>query len=420
MSALPSSLPELPEHDAATPPDWRGLLRCEGRRLVRDEENIRIILANDPALTTVARYNEFSGELQLTRPIPESGIFADRGARRWQDADTVALTTYIQRTSLPKASRDRVEAAVGYFARYYGAFHPLRDYLEALIWDGEQRVANWLYDYLGASDAQPPLYLKAAGTAFLVSAVARVFQPGCQADCALVLEADQGEGKSTFLRILASDEWFSDSLPSDLKHKDAKDHLRGKWIIELPELAQFKRNEIETVKAFLSRRHEQYRPSYGRHEITYPRQCVFAGSTNESEYLVDVTGNRRFWCVKCGDIRLDELTRDRDQLWAETVVLYRKGAIWHLAGDAEEAAVTEASQRVAIDPWTAPVAEALRMLPLVKPDIAPGEILDGLDLGPEQKHSRNAARVAVILHDLGWRRGLRHRTRGQLFVRPGV
>jgi predicted P-loop ATPase len=402
--------------------DWEQLLRQDKAGPYRDEENIRLVLEHDPMLVGIVRFNEFSGELTLARPIPDSAaVVGSRDTpRRWTDADTVALTAYLQRGPLPKVSRDRVEAALAYFAQYRCAYHPLRDYLQSLKWDGTERVTTWIYDYLGATSAQPPVYLTAVGTAFLVSAVARALEPGCQADCALVLEGGQGIGKSSALRILAGDEWFSDSLPSDLKHKDAKDHLRGKWIVELPELAQFKRNEIETVKAFLSRRHEQFRPSYGRHEITYPRQCVFAGSTNESEYLIDVTGNRRFWCVQCGDIDLASLRRDRDQLWAEAVHLYRQGAPWHLTGDAAAIAAEEASDRVTVDPWTQLVARVIAGLSPMQTDIAPGEVLDQMELGTEQKHPRHAARVASILRDLGWRRGKRHTDRGQLYVRPAA
>lgn len=399
---------------------WHDMLRRDRNTLYLDEENVRLLLEHDPTLTGIARFNEFSGELSLARPIPDgSDVVGDRDTpRRWTDADTVALTAYMQRSSLPKVSRDRVEAALGFHAQYRGSYHPLRDYLQGLTWDGTERVTTWPYEYLGASGAQPAVYLTSVGIAFLVSAVARVFNPGCQADCALVLEGVQGIGKSTALRVLAGDEWFSDSLPSDLKHKDAKDHLRGKWIVELPELAQFKRNEIETVKAFLSRRQEQYRPSYGRHEITYPRQCVFAGSTNETEYLVDVTGNRRFWCVQCGDIDLAALRRDRDQLWAEAAHLYRQGTPWHLTGEAAETAAQEASDRVTVDPWTGLVASAVAALSPTQTSIAPGEVLDRLELGVEQKHARHAARVASILRDLGWSRGKRHKTRGQLYSRP--
>jgi predicted P-loop ATPase len=260
--------------------------------------------------------------------------------------------------------------------------------------------------------------VRAAIRAWLISAVARIFQPGCQADYVLVLEGRQGIKKSTALRVLASDAWFSDSLPNDVGHKDSKAHLLGKWIIELPEFAQFKRSEIETVKAFITRRHEQFRPSYGRHEVTFERQCVFAGSTNEAEYLVDQTGNRRFWPIACGELDLPALVRDRDQLWAEAVHAYRSSEAWYLPAHIEALASTETQKRVTCDPWMGMVAQILDdLMPYVR-DIAPGEVLAKMDIAKEQRNSRAAARVGAILRDLGWRRGNRHSTRGQLFERP--
>jgi predicted P-loop ATPase len=225
----------------------------------------------------------------------------------------------------------------------------------------------------------------------------------------------QGIGKSTGLRVLASDEYFSDSLPADLSHKDARDHLRGKWIIELSELSQLKRAEIETVKSFLSRRYEQYRPSYGRNEIKFPRQCVFAGSTNSSEYLVDTTGNRRFWVVACGGtVDLAALEQDRDQLWAEAVSRYLKGEPWHLTGTLANVAAEEANLRLIHDPWTPDVLEALGELQ--QTEVSPGEIMRHLPVSAEARNERNAMRVGKILLELGWSRGKRHKTRGQLFV----
>lgn len=405
------------------PATWAEPLRTDKSGPLRDEENVRIALANDPRLSGIVKYNEFSGELMLMRPLPGSdeAVVAERGIpRRWADADTAALTMYLQRTTLPRIARDKVEATIGAFARYSCSFHPLREFLQTIQWDGIPRVSSWLFDYVGVGPSQGVAYIEAVGQAFLVSAVARVFEPGCQADCALVLEGEQGTGKSSALRILAGDEWFSDSLPSDLRHKDAKDHLRGKWIIELPELAQFKRNDVETLKAFLSRRDELFRPSYGRHEIRYPRQCVFAGSTNEAEYLVDTTGNRRFWCVSTGRIDLDALRRDREQLWAEAVALYRRGEPWHLTGDVAAEAAREASSRVAVDPWTAQVASVLENLPPMRTDVTPSDVLDAMEVSTEQKHHRSAGRVGTILRDLGWIKGPRHRTRGQLYLRPGA
>jgi putative DNA primase/helicase len=392
-------------------------LRVTKHGVIADEENVLRIMRGDPRLQGIVRFDEFAGEMILARPISDGAIVAERNVpRAWTDADTVTLQTYLQRHHVPRMSRDKIEAVVAMFARHHCAVHPVRNYLQALQWDQRKRIDHWLIDYLGA-DSQPEEYLKAVGARFLISAVARIFEPGCQADSALVIEGRQGIYKSTALRILAGDEYFSDSLPADLSHKDARDHLRGKWIVELSELAQFKRAEIETVKAFISRRHEQYRPSYGRHEIKFPRQCVFAGTTNADEYLVDQTGNRRFWVVAAREIDLEALKRDRDQLWAEAVARYRAGDSWHLTGDAADIAAAEAEQRVAHDPWTAYVDDVLKSRLALCTDVTPGEVLAMLDLSEGERTKHNAARVAQILRDLGMRKGKRHKTRGQTYVR---
>lgn len=385
--------------------------------VIPDEENVLRILTNDPNLQDVVRFDEFIGDMILTRPITaDSSVVAERGIPRlWADADTVTLQTYIQRFIVPRMGRDKIEAVVAMHARHNCAFHPVRDYLQSLSWDGVPRLNTCLRDSFGAK-AQPEKYLAAVGAAWCISAVARIFEPGCQVDSALVLEGPQGFYKSTALRVLAGDAYFSDSLSADLSHKDARDHLRGKWIIELAELAQFKRAEIETVKQFVTRRFEQYRPSYGRHEIKFPRQCVFAGSTNDETYLVDTTGNRRFWVVACGRIDIDALKRDRDQLWAEAVTRYRAGERWHLTGELEALAAAEALLRVAHDPWTANVAEVLAYIST--PDVSPGEVMARMNLREGERHARNAGRIGQILKDLGWRKGHRDRTRGQTYTPP--
>lgn len=393
-------------------------LRVTRNGIIADEENVLRILKRDPHLQGIVRYDEFSGDMILARPITsDSFIIGERGIpRQWTDADTVTLQTYIQRHIVPRIGRDKIEAVIAKHARHDCAFHPVRDYLQSLSWDGTSRLNTWLRDYLGA-DSQPEIYLAAVGAAWLISAVARIMQPGCQADSALVLEGVQGIRKSTALRILAGDEYFSDSLPADLAHKDARDHLRGKWIIELAELAQFRRAEIETVKAFISRRYEQYRPSYGRHEVKFPRQCVFAGSTNDDTYLVDTTGNRRFWSVACSAVAIEALRRDRDQLWAEAVARYNRGELWHLTGELEDMAASEARARVAHDPWTAKVSDIV-MTTIPAADVSPGEIMAHMSLHESERHQRNAARVGQILRDLHWTKGRRDRTRGQLYMRP--
>jgi predicted P-loop ATPase len=414
-----SNIPEyMPA--ASMPRELAGIRYAKNGDVIPDEENVRIILTQLPHLQGIVRYDEFSGELILARPITaEPDLVGERGIPRpWTDEDTITLQTFIQRYIVPRMGRERIEAVVSMHGKHNCAFHPVRDYLQSLEWDGKPRLDTWLTVYFGANK-QPADYLAKVGAAWLISGVARIFEPGCKADHALVLEGAQGIFKSTALRTLAGNQYFSDSLSADLSHKDARDHLRGKWIIELAELSQFKRSEIETVKAFISRMVEQYRPSYGRHEISFPRQCIFAGSTNDETYLVDRTGNRRWWAVSCGHVDLDALKRDRDQLWAEAVHRYRKNEKWWLSREMESLADAEAALRVAHDPWTAGVAD-ITAEHLKGPDVSPGEVMARMNLPTTERHDRSAGRVGQILRDLGWARGKRDRTRGQLYVRPGV
>lgn len=203
------------------------------------------------------------------------------------------------------------------------AFHPVRDYLASLTWDGTPRLDRWLTTYGGAEDSD---FVRAAGALVLIAAVRRVRQPGCKFDEMLVLEGPQGTGKSSALEALAGNkDWFTDDLPLNADTKRQIEALAGRWIVEAGELKGMRKGDVESLKSFLSRQCDSARVAYGRIPNDYHRQCVIVGTTNSEKYLKDETGNRRFWPVRVAAFDRDALSRDRDQLWAEAAAREARG-----------------------------------------------------------------------------------------------
>jgi len=322
---------------------WRARLRNTDKgKPLPDEANVDIALRNAPAIAGLVRYNAFSNRLEITRSPPWREVSP---GSQWSDRDDTALMQWMQREGIQIRSAPSISRCVEAVAKD-AEFHPVHDYLKALVWDGVPRISTWLVRYMGAKGTEE--YLGAVGRRWLISAVARVMRPGCQADHALVLEGLQGAGKSRTARALSvKAEWFADRLP-DIHTTDAAIQLAGVWVVELAELAAVRKAENEAVKAYLSRTHDNYRPPYGRYRISVPRQCVFIGSTNESAYLTDRTGNRRFWPVACGDIDIEYLERDRDQMWAEAYQAFMNHEPWHLDTDEQRLAADEQEDRVVV------------------------------------------------------------------------
>ena len=230
------------------------------------------------------------------------------------------------------------------------SFHPVRNYLNSLVWDKKERITKWLPNYAGVEDSQ---YVRAISAIFLVAAVKRMFEPGCKYDEMLILEGEQGVGKSSIIVTLCHDEsWFSDGLPLNVDAKQVIERTAGKWLIEASELSGMHESKVEPLKSFLSRRTDgPTRMAYAHLPVEKPRQFVLIGTTNSEAYLDDSTGNRRFWPVKTGEIKLDELARDKDQLWAEAVAWYKGGASIRLEPNLYEDATKQQEARRAIDPW---------------------------------------------------------------------
>jgi predicted P-loop ATPase len=377
------------------PPPW--LEKCQTTREGDPRGNLlnaMLALREDDRLNNVFRLDEM-----LRAPVLADGD-APGGLRPVTDADVSRLQEDLQRAGLETLSKDVAHQAVDLRAAEC-AFHPVRDYLNGLRWDCERRVHGWLHTYLGA-DHGP--YTQQIGTMFLVAMVARVFEPGCKADYMMVLEGPQGARKSTACAILGG-AWFSDCLPDINGGKDVPQHLNGKWLIEIAELAALNKAENARLKQFITRPVERYRPTYGRKEVIEPRQCVFIGTTNQGAYLRDETGGRRFWPVRVGAIDSEALARDRDQLFAEAVRLYREGAKWwpdsafeaeHIR-PAQEARFEADAWEEAIGGWLAGKAKVTVL------EVARGALaMEAQKLGTGEQR-----RISSILERLGWVRGKR-------------
>jgi putative DNA primase/helicase len=403
-----------PEPEPAEEPEWRSKLLVNRHKSVSNcAANIRIILENDPAF----RRNLVRSSFLHNRVVWIGQPPADWGERKheqpWGPEDASKLQEYVVRTfETSPPSQDAIKWAVE--ALGGEDYCPVRNYLDSLNWDGVERLDTWLEVYLGATGQKTASMV---GRWWMVSAVARAYRPGCQVDTTMVLEGAQGAGKSTALRTLAvRDSWFTDHL-SGIDSKDSKQELAGRWIIELGELSAVKSSrDVESVKSFLTRRCDNYRPPYCSDVISGERQCVFAGSTNESEYLADSTGNRRYWPIKVGTCDIAALARDRDQLWAEAVRDFHGGGTWWATTEEESKQLAEvASDRRISDTWEGSVQAYLAT------HVGGAYIKDLLvePLGVELAKQGRAEqmRVASILRSLGYSNRKRN-PQGYFYSKP--
>lgn len=377
--------------------DW--LSRCikgTGRRPLPVLANVLIALRDDPALDGCFAYDEMLCAPVLLAPLPGQSGF--EGARPLTDVDVGILQEYLQHAGIAKLGKDVTHQAVDVRARER-SFHPVREYLESLEWDGRPRLSRWLSYYFGAEDSP---YTQAIGRMFPISMVARIFDPGCKVDHMMVLEGIQGALKSTACAVLGA-EWYSDHLPDiTAAGKDVSQHLSGKWLIEVSEMSALSKGEAAILKSFITRQIERYRPSYGRREVIQPRQCVFVGTTNKAAYLKDETGGRRFWPVKVTSIDIDALAADRNQLLAEAVRLYQNGVTWWPDREFEARFIQpEQAARYDADVWEETIKPWLegKSSVLLK-DVA----RDALDLKTDRIGRADQNRIIQVLEGLGWRR----------------
>lgn len=283
-------------------------------------DNMLKILVHDQALSGRIAFDRFASRYVTKGALPWN---MTPGTRLWTDADDAGLRWYLE-NKYEVTGRDKVQDAMIMCAEQNG-FNEVLDYLNSLKWDGIERLDKLFIDYLGAEDN---VYTRAVARKSITAAVARAFEPGCKYDTMPILIGRQGAGKSTLIRTLGK-KWYADGL-STFEGKEAAENIQGKWIIEAGEMAGYTKAEENASKQFLSRQVDVFRQAYGRRTQEYPRRCVFFGSSNQYEFLKDITGNRRFWPI---DIEAQKPTKnvyvnlpgEVDQIWAEAVVRYKNG-----------------------------------------------------------------------------------------------
>ena len=331
MDKVEGAFDDEPEENT----EWLKKLEVTSKGMIASTiTNVSLILLNDPRVSGSFFFDAFK-----ERPIVSGDLpwikRKDRISPVWSDTDDAGMRQFLEHEYKIESAakiRDAVDLAMLERTR-----HPVREYLEGLVWDGEERLETLFIKYLGAEDS---VYTRAVTRAALIGAVARIMTPGCKHDHMLVLVGPQGCRKSTTLGKLGKD-WFSDSLFT-MAGKDALEQLQGYWIIELGEMAAARKSEVEQIKSFISKQVDSYRSPYGRRVQDHPRQCAFFGSTNDDEFLRDATGARRFWPVvvtDTGRVMADYLTNIIvDQIWAEAVQAFKAGEQWYLSEEAESQA----------------------------------------------------------------------------------
>ena len=275
-------------------------------------------------------------------------------------------------------------------------FNPLQDYLNGLKWDGVCRIDRLLPTYWGTADTD---LICEIGMRWAVSCVARAMSPGAKVDTVLILSGPQGALKSSSLQALASEEFFSDSH-LDISNKSAYEliHQSGVWIWEIAENYTLEKSDINNSKMFLSGRVDRYRPSYEQCPIKRGRSLVFASTTNAWAMLTDNTGNRRFWPVRVGQIDLEAIERDRDQIWAEALQMYNQNEIWWLQGDYEQQLRDYQQEFTLDDPWQEAVEMVLQKYPK---GFCNADVFDALELPQHRRGRKDSSRVNVICLALG-------------------
>lgn len=384
------------------------LRREEGStKLIKDILNLVACFYIDENLKDLFIFNEFSGNIEYSRDAIWHGI---KKGQELRDKDIIFVQYYLAHNKHFEMPIEKITNALVELGER-NRYHPIREYLDSLHWDGTPRLDQWLINTCKADDTA---YTRAVGSKYLMAAVARVYQPGIKFDNVLVLEGEENIGKSTVFRIL-SGKWFCDSIDLTQKDKEIVEKMSGYWFLEVAEMFGISDSRQEWIKSFLSRQSDVQRLSYQRRAETFHRQSVFCGSSNKLSYLFGDDGNRRFWPIKCESIDANWLRENRDQLFAEACVRWRKGEELFLNKELFTLAKREQTMRLQVNEvWYDEINKYL----LGKDEITMKEVLrDCLKLDIKEMNNyvviMNAGR---ILKKIGFIKKQRKNYSGERFV----
>lgn len=375
--------------------DWRRqLMTKDDGSIIANVNNAQTLLSYQKDIAGVLGFNQFAKTVDiLIKPPwePEATAYP----RQLTDVDDTRATAWLERHGCSLAINVVHNTMIS--AAHHNPFHPLQSYLGRLSWDGKERLTGAMTAFFGCENND---YARAVSRRFLIGSVARALSPGCKMDTMLILEGRQGLKKSTAVAELYHERWFTDEL-SDIGSKDAAMQMQGVWCIEVAELATMYRAESNRLKEWLTRRVDRFRPPYGRNLYHSPRQCVLVGTVNpEGGYLKDATGGRRFWPLRCGTIRVENITENRDQVWAEAVKAYNSGERWWFDSDERRVAEAQQEDRYESDPWEDEVLDKLGSIY----STSIREVMRILDLPSSQQTQLAQNRIAKILTSTGWDR----------------
>jgi predicted P-loop ATPase len=381
--------------------DWiEQLQEYKNGKLLTVLANAATILENDPNWQGVFRYNEFSQRIEKVKKPP----YKNSKVGNWCNADSINTVIWLSREAKygnfnPKTINEAVISV-----SLSQSFHPIKDYLNQLTWDKTPRIDDFFSDYFGTEKND---YTSQVSKVLFLSAVARIFKPGCKSDYVPILEGGQGIGKSSAVRALMPDPKYFSDTPFDMGAKDSYLAIVGKWIVELAELDSMNKADADRAKAFFSSSVDTYRKPYGEFIEDVPRETIFIGTVNKDAYLKDETGNRRYLPITCKTVDIKGIVECRDQLWAEAVSRFNQGEPWWPDSSLADEMKEQQEARYDQDVWQSTIGEYLRMHNEVTiEDVATSHQCLGLELNKIDK--RTEMRIGKIIKYLGYSK---HRAR---------